>query len=450
MSGTGRALLSKIFSIFNHLSSHEGFKRYFANTSWLFAEKVLRMVVGLFVGVWVARYLGPEKYGLLSYAQSFVGLFTAIATLGLDGIVVRELVKDESRRDELLGTAFWLKVIGGIGVLVFVALAVNFTSNDWYTNFIIFVIASGTVFQAFNVVDMYFQAKVMGKYIAYVNALSLFAGSLFKIYLILSEAPLVYFAWAVVFDSVVLALGYVYFYVFTKGSFRSFLHFRKSTAISLLKDSWPVILSGILLMIQARIDQVMIQEMVGSIEVGYYSVALRLIETFGFIPMILNSSIFPALVNAKKISQTLYNERFLNYYRLSFLLFLLTAIPIFLASEKIVVALYGFAYQPSGVLLSLMAVRLFFANTGVARGAFINIENLFRFSLFTMASGTLINVFLNYYLIPSYKSQGAIFATIVSFSITTFLIDFIYSKTRENVKLQMKAIFTFYKLNLRS
>jgi O-antigen/teichoic acid export membrane protein len=92
--------------------------RYFANTSWLFGEKILRMIVGLFVGIWVARYLGPEQFGLLSYAQSFVGLFTAIATLGLDGIVVRELVKDPSRRDELIGTAFWLKFIRDVRFFV--------------------------------------------------------------------------------------------------------------------------------------------------------------------------------------------------------------------------------------------------------------------------------------------------------------------------------------------
>ena len=85
--------------------------KYFKNTSWLFGEKILRMVVGLFVGVWVARYLGPEQFGLFSYAQSFVGLFTAIAGLGLDSIIVRELVKDESKRDALLGTAFRLKLI---------------------------------------------------------------------------------------------------------------------------------------------------------------------------------------------------------------------------------------------------------------------------------------------------------------------------------------------------
>ena len=103
-----------------------GFARYLKNTSWLVAEKILRLVVGLFIGVWIARYLGPAQFGLLSYAQSFVGLFTIIATLGLDGIVVRELVKDESRKDELIGTAFYLKLAGAISVLLMLAIAINF------------------------------------------------------------------------------------------------------------------------------------------------------------------------------------------------------------------------------------------------------------------------------------------------------------------------------------
>jgi O-antigen/teichoic acid export membrane protein len=194
----------------------------------------------------------------------------------------------------------------------------------------------------------------------------------------------------------------------------------------------------------------MLQEMIGSREVGYYSVALRLIETFGFVPMLLSNSVFPALVNAKKASQELYKERFLNYYRLSFLLFLITSMPIFLFSKQVVVFLYGIAYEPAGILLSLMAIRLFFTNTGVARGAFINIENLFKFSLITMTFGAIVNVGLNYYLIPLYQSQGAIVATIISFFVTGFLIDFIYIKTRENVKLQMLGMLTFYKINIRN
>ena len=99
------------------------FKKYFTNTSWLMAEKIFRSAVLLVVGVYVVRYLGPERFGLLSYAMSFVSLFLPVAMLGLDGIVVRELVKDESRKNELLGTAFFLKLTGGFLVLAVLYIA---------------------------------------------------------------------------------------------------------------------------------------------------------------------------------------------------------------------------------------------------------------------------------------------------------------------------------------
>ena len=422
--------------------------KYFKNTSWLFAEKILRMVVGLLVGVWVARYLGPEKFGLLSFAHSFVGLFTIFATLGLDEIVVRELVKDESRRDSLVGTTFWLKLFGAFLVLLVLAFAINFTSNDVDTHILVFIIASATIFQSFNIVDFYFQSKILGKFVAYANFISLFISTIVKIALILSHASLLAFAWVVLFDSFVLACGFIYFFL-KHSTFRiRYLIFHKSTAIDLLKDSWPLFFSGGVLMIQARIDQVMIKEMLGSLEVGYYSVAMRLIEAVAFIPMLLKSSLYPSILSAKKRSKYLYQDRLLNFYRLNFLFFLVLAIPIFIFAEPIIVLLFGIEYQPAGVLLALLSIRLFFTNMGVARGTYIVTENLMKFSMFTMILGTIVNIYLNYVLIPNYGARGAIVATIVSFFTTIYLVDIFYSKTRHNVILQVKSIITFYKLNI--
>ena len=202
-------MIDKIIS----LKNHQGFMKYFKNTSWLFFEKILRMFVGLFVGIWVARYLGPERFGLFSYAQSFVGLFTAIATLGLDSIVVRELVKNESKSNELIGTAFYLKLMGSILTLLVLAIATYFTSNDRYTNLLVFIIASATIFQSFNVIDMYFQSKVLSKYVVFSNIISLFASSIVKIILIFIDAPLVAFAWAILSNRIVLSLGFIYFFL---------------------------------------------------------------------------------------------------------------------------------------------------------------------------------------------------------------------------------------------
>jgi O-antigen/teichoic acid export membrane protein len=148
----------------NKINISPGFKRYFANTSWLMGHRILSMVVALFVSVYVARYLGPERFGLLSYAMSFVGLFMALSTLGLDGIMVRELVKTLERRDELLGTAFWLKAGGAVLMWVGIATAIPFTHNNVETNILIAIIAFGIIFQAFN-------AKVVPGDLVYCNQL---------------------------------------------------------------------------------------------------------------------------------------------------------------------------------------------------------------------------------------------------------------------------------------
>ena len=335
------------------LRQHQGFMRYFKNTSWLMGEKVLRMFVGLFVGIWVARYLGPEQFGLFSYAQSFVGLFVAFATLGLDGIIVRELVKDPNKRDALLGTAFRLKLIGALLVLIALAFAVKLSHQDTITTLLIFIVASATVFQSFNIIDFYFQANVLSKYTVYANIISLFISSLIKVWLILNNAPLIAFAAVVLFDSMILMLGYVYFFQrHSKLNIKN-LKFNKSTALNLLKDSWPLILSGFVVSIYMKIDQIMIKEMLNSEAVGQYAAAVRLSEAWYFIPMVIASSLFPAIINAKKHSEKLYYERLQKLYDLMVWIAIAIALPMTFLSDWVVNLLYGEQYNQAGSVLMI-------------------------------------------------------------------------------------------------
>lgn len=405
--------------------------RYFRNTSWLFGEKILRMIVGLFVGIWVARYLGPEQFGLFSYAQSFVGLFTAIATLGLDGIVVRELVHEESRRDELIGTAFWLKLIGAFGVLLILAIAVNFTSNDAYTNMLVFIIASATIFQSFNVVDMYFQSKVMGKYIVYANVFSLLISSIVKIVLILNEASLEAFAWTIVFDSMVLASGFIYFYLKNNLTFNlKNLIFHKSTAIDLLRDSWPLILSSMVIAIYMKIDQVMIMEMMDAEAVGQYAAAVRISETWYFIPMVIASSLFPAIINAKKQNEELYYARLQKLYDLMVWMAIAIALPMTFLSDWVANFLYGEQYSEAGSVLMIhiwAGVAVFF---GLASSKWMLNENLQKYRLYIDIFGAISNILLNFLLIPLYGILGAAIATLVSYLGTTIIIFMVIAQLR--------------------
>ena len=170
----------------------------------MFAEQLLRMIAGLLVGIWVARYLGPEQFGVFSYAIAFASLFSSIAKLGLDGIVVRDLVKEPEQRDCYLGTAFWLKLMGAILMLGIVAISMQLTSSDHLTNLYILIIASGAIFQSFEVVDFYFQSKVLSKFVSICKMTQLFISSLLKLYFIFTGAELIYFVLITIVDQVTL------------------------------------------------------------------------------------------------------------------------------------------------------------------------------------------------------------------------------------------------------
>ncbi len=425
----------------NNIKENKGLMRYLKNTSWLFFEKILRMLIGLLISIWVARYLGPEKLGLLSYAQSFVGLFTAIATLGLNTLVVRELLKDNYKENELISTVFFLKLIGAIAVLIILWVAIQFTSNDTYTNNLIFIIGSATIFQSLNVIDFYFQSKVMSKYIVYVNSISLFLSTIIKIVLILTNASLEAFAFVILFDSFILGLGYIYFFL-KKSTFKlSYLKFNKAIAKSLLQDSLFYMFTAMIIGMYMRIDQVMIQEMMDSTQVGYYAVAAKLSELWYFLPVIISSSLYPAIENAKKVSYNLYYKRLERLFILSNLIAVLIIIPTLFLSHFLIMSLYGEAYMLSIVVLQIHIVNLLFAFQRIPSESWVMSENHKYFEVIKTLFGLISNVILNLFLIPQYGIVGAAIATVISMAITGYFAYAFYNKSRIIFKMMTRTIF---------
>jgi len=159
---------------------------------------------------------GPEQFGLFSYVLAFTAIFGGIAKLGLDGIMVRELVNHPEKRDTYLGTAFWLKILGAFIVMGLMAAIVPFTSNDATTNLFIFIIAVGLIFQSFEVVEFYFQAQVLAKIVSICKVIQLALSSIIKIYLVLTEAELFWFVLVTAFDALSLAVSYFIAYQLRK------------------------------------------------------------------------------------------------------------------------------------------------------------------------------------------------------------------------------------------
>lgn len=400
---------------------------------------MLSMVVALLVIVYVARYLGPERFGLLSYAGSFVGLFTAIATLGLDGIIVRELVKTPERRDELLGTAFRLKMCGAVLMWLGIAAAIPFTNNDTLTNTIVAIIAFGVIFQAFNVIDFHFQAEVKFKFVAFARLVQLVVSSIIKLVLIWIAAPLVCFAFVFLLDAAVLALGMTVMYLKNTGKVWSW-KWRWKTARVLLKDSWPLILSGIAVSIYMRIDQLMLKEMLGVEQVGHYAAAVRLSEAWYFVPMAITSSVLPAIINSKKRSEELYYQRLQKLYDLMVWLAVAIALPTTFLAPWVIRNLYGEAFLPAAGVLSIHIWAGVFVFLGVASGKWFLSENFIKLSFYRTLLGALGNVIFNLILIPIFHINGAAIGTLLANFLAAYLFDAINLSTRKTFLMKTKSL----------
>jgi O-antigen/teichoic acid export membrane protein len=385
------------------------------NIGWQVGDNLLRMGVGLLLGIWVARYLGPEQFGLLSYALALVALFAPLAMLGLDDIVVRNLVRDPAAKQAILGTSFLLRLVGGVvSTLAAIAVIAWLRPDDRQSFWLVAIIAAGTLFQAFNTIELWFNAQLQAKYPVLARNTAFLLCALGKIALILVGAPLVAFAWISLAEAILGAAGLVIVYR-ARGHRLGAWTGRLRMAATLLKDSWPLLFSCVIIAVYLRIDQVMLGEMVGSQAVGVYSVAVRLAEVWLFVSAAVYWSVLPSLVEARAASEALFYERLQKYYNLMALCAYAIAIPTMLLADWLVLTLFGEAYREAGPMLAVLIWANLFIYLESARSAFFNVMNWYRIHLVTVALGAGLNVLLNLYLIPRFGGMGAVVASCIAY-----------------------------------
>lgn len=431
----------------------EGFRKYLNNFSWLFIDRVVRMALILGTTVIVTRYLGVERIGQLNYALAMVSIAMVFTSLGATEVVSRDLVRHPERRDELMGSTFAIKLFGGIVLNIGLLLYVLLKGLDTLTVFLVMITASGELLKWSTVIDFYFMAQVRGKVAVKVNIISTVFASAYKLLLVWYQAPLVWFAWGYMAETISYSLGFLWVYKREGLRLRDWKPTWRMVRY-IMDQSWPMLLYGFALQAQLKIDQVMIKDILGrrlgesfaNIELGQYSVAVKMFEAVAFLPLIVQLAVAPAIARARIQDVGLYHERLTNQYRLMFALFLVTAVPMFFLSEWGIVLLYGEEFREAGMLLSLFAFRLIFSYMGVAKGSFITNEGLFKFSLITSVLGAVINIGLNAWLIPWLGARGAIWSSAISFLVSIFIVDLFTARTRINFRLMANGMLTFWKL----
>ncbi len=433
--------LNVIPSIFNgKLKELNRFRDIAGNAGWLFFDKVLRMGGGFLINIWIIRYLGPEQYGALSYAISYVALFTAIANLGLYGIVVRDLVTYRESANKILGTALILRVIGGLLCLV-LSLGILYVirPHDAQALFMVAIIAASMVFTSFEILDFWFQSKLQSKNAVFANLPGFILISLAKIALIISGATLIDFAWVAFFEVVFSAIGLITAYQLTGGRFCK-LEISLEWAKKLLRDSWPLIFGGLMMMVYTRIDQVMIGQMLGDQSVGLYAAAVKIAEFWYFIPLLILNSVLPTVVEARNKGEEAYYNRIQGTLNLMAIISYCFMMPLAFFSKKIMILLYGGTYVDAAGILTVYVLSGMFVFLNHTREYWVAVENIARFSLYSTTIGALTNIGLNYFLIPRYGNLGAAYATLISIIVSGYLINALSYRTRIIFKMQTKSL----------
>ena len=426
------------------LKSHSKLRAIAGNTAWLVGDRILRMVGGLLVGVWVARYLGSEQYGLFNYALAFVSLLTPIVTLGLDNVVIRYLVKENSHRDEILGTTLVLKLAGGIvSVLLAVIIIFGLEKDTTLTVWLVAILAMTGVFQAADTIDLWFQSQIRSKYSVIARNAAYLLSTVFKVVLILTKASLLAFAWATLAEIVIGAIGLVVIYQTQEAVKFTNWKWSFSTAKRLIRESLPLIFSGFAILIFMKVDQIMLGQMIGDSEVGIYSAAVRISELWYFIPATIVSSVTPAIYAAKEKSEQHYYKRITQLIRLLAYTSLVIAIPMTFLSKNIVLIMFGSEYVAAGSILAVHIWASIFVFMGLATSPWFIAEGLNHLSLGKTLLGAIINIVLNFLLIPQYGGMGAAYATIISQAVAAFLANALDRRTRKLFKIQVRSLLPF-------
>lgn len=407
--------------------------------SWLIFDKILRMGVGLIVGVWVARYLGPTQFGLFSFATAFVGMYGAIAGLGLQNIVVRDILSNPNHKEETLGTAFLLQVFGGmLSYACLIGSIFYLRPEDIQAQLLVAIIGSVILFKFSEVGLYWFESQVQSKYTVWVQNGCFVIFAAIKTGLILTNASMQAFAWAVAAEALIVAV-LTLVVLNLRGPKLQQLIFTWQRVKTLLIDSWPLLLSGLAVALYMKIDQIMLGQILGDEAVGLYSAAVRISEVFYFIPMVISSSVFPSILEVKTRNIKIYQQRMQLLYDFMVWISVVIALPMTFISIPMVVMLFGSAYTESGLVLAIHIWTSVFVFLGVASGQWIIAENRQILNFQRTFLGLIVNILLNFILIPKFGVVGAAIATLLGQMTASWLFDFIQSETRPVFIAKSKA-----------
>ena len=412
-------------------------KRFLGNTGWILCERVLHLALSLITTSLTARYLGPSNAGLIDYGASFISIFTIVCKLGIDSILVNEIIRNREDAGKLLGTTIGLRLLSSVAAVGMTAVAVLLLNPGKPLILVITLIQSvSLLFVAFDTLDFWFQSQLQSRYTAMAKFISFLLVCGLRLTLVALRADVYWFALATVTDAFIIGAMLLLFYRKTAAYP---LKFSAATAKYLLALSRPFILSALLITVYTQMDKIMLGSMAGEHAVGIYDAAAKICNMWMFVPIAVIDSARPMIMSARATDRDGYLRRYRRLYAAIIWGNIAAALAITLLARPIILLLYGEAFGESIAVLPLLIWSRLFSLMGTTRGIWIVCEGFSRYVKFFAGGGAVLNLILNAWLIPVIGPLGAAVATLATEIFTALVLPLLFRETRPLGRIMLDA-----------
>jgi len=409
------------------------------NSEWIIGQQVFQMLIQFIVGILVARYLGPSNYGSLNYTASFVTFASSITTLGMDSVVIKKIIDHPDEEGIYLGSCIGFRLLASVFSIISVSLVVYILNPTEPVKLVLVFLQSFELFfRAMQLLDSWFQCHLISKYVSIGKIVASLIVSSYKIYLLASSKSIVWFAVCNSMTEGIIAAFEVYYYK-KKGNQK--LQFDASYSKEVLRESYHFIIAGIMTAIYSQMDRVMIGQMMTDKDVGLYSTATAISGMWLFIPIAIINSFQPLIIEMKKNgNEHDYLRRLKQLYSFVIWLCIIVSLIICIFASSIINILYGAEYINAVSTLRISIWFETFAIIGTARGIWILCEKKNKYVKYYLFIGVIVNLILNYTMIPIYGINGAAVATLITQITTSIIAPLFFKETKIHSKIVWDAV----------
>lgn len=410
------------------------------NMIWLFSDRFLRLGIGMVIMVWMARHYGPANFGVFSLAMTVVSIATALSSMGLKGVVVRDLIDGTGDESVTLGTSFFLSMYSGL--IIYFTLSVffiMFEKDDHLFVNLILILGVTIIFRSTQVFRYWFEAKVKAKYVVWIECLA------FLLFISI-KALLIYYSFSIMTIALasaaeVILMSILLFYVFKHVSSNAISwHLNITRGKQLLNDSWPLIISASAWVLYMKSDQLLVGYMLGHESVGYYSAAVQLVEAVNVVPIIIAFSVIPGISNLRTLDRQAYDKKFQIIYSSIFLVIFVICVATCIFSSSLINILYGDAYSNSSPILSIYIWTALFIAMAIVSGRYLLNDGKQKITMKRHLIGVIINVPLSAFLIITLGVNGAAVGSLITLVVVNFIIDAFRPDTKTCFKHKINSM----------